>query len=450
LKANILFYTFIAAIGGLLFGFDTAVINGALPFFSSHFALTGAMQGWAVSSGLIGCVIGSVFIGKPGDIFGSRSMLKFMAILFVATAIGTGLAFNFSIFIFARIIGGIAIGGASVLCPIYISEISPAAIRGRLGSVFQLAIVIGILLAFASDLCLLHTGINNWRFMFLSGGIPAFAFFIMLFFVPSSPRWLVKAGKEEEAKHVLIKLSVPDSEKLFHEIKDTLISEIGVKKEKLFKAPNLHVVLIGIGVGFFSQLTGINTIMYYSADIFRSVGFSTDSAIWQTVIIGTVNLIGTIIGMSIIDKVGRRKLLLGGSLSMSFFLLLFGVLTLIGYKGFGLLILIIGFAFSFSVSVGVTIWVLLAELFPNTIRARACSIGSFTNWVINAGLAFLFPVVVTSWPQNIGLGYSFLFYSAATLIAFFFYKKYLVETSGRTLEEMDHVMIPHQASADVK
>jgi sugar porter (SP) family MFS transporter len=357
--------------------------------------------------------------------------------------LGTGLAPNFSIFIIARLIGGIAIGGASVLSPVYISEISPAEFRGRLGSVFQLAIVIGILVAFASDLALLHTGANNWRYMFLTGGVPAFAFFAMLFFVPSSPRWLVKVGKVEEARRVLHKLSVPDSEKLIREIKDSLTSEMDVKKEKLFKGPNLHLVLIGIAVGFFNQLTGINTVMYYSADIFRSVGFSTDSAIWQTVIIGTINLIGTIIGMSIIDKVGRRKLLLGGSLSMSLFLLLFGVLTLTGYQGFGLLILMIGFAFSFCISSGVTVWVLLAELFPNTIRAQACSIGSFTNWIVNAGFAFLFPVVVAIWPQNIGLGYSFIFYSAATFIAFFFYKKYLVETSGRTLEEMDHVMIHH-------
>ena len=443
MKTNILFYTLVSAIGGLLFGFDTAVINGALPFFTSHFALDGVMQGWAVSSGLIGCVIGAIFIGKPGDIFGSRSMLKFLAVLFIVTALGTGLAPNFSIFIAARIIGGIAIGGASVLCPIYISEISPAEIRGRLGAVFQLAIVIGILLAFASDLALLNTGINNWRYMFLTGGFPAFVFFAMLFLVPSSPRWLVKVGKEDEAKKVINKLSVPDGDKLFIEIKESLISERGIKKEKLFKGPNLHLVLLGIAVAFFNQLTGINTVMYYSADIFRSVGFSTDSAIWQTVIIGTTNLIGTIIGMSIIDKVGRRNLLLAGSLSMSLFLLLFGVLTLTGYQGYGLLILLIGFAFSFCISSGVTVWVLLAELFPNTIRARASSIGSFTNWIVNAAFSFLFPVVVATWPKNVGLGYSFIFYSSATFIAYFFYKRYLVETKGKTLESMNIGIIHH-------
>jgi MFS family permease len=183
--------------------------------------------------------------------------------------------------------------------------------------------------------------------------------------------------------------------------------------------------------------------MYYSADIFRSVGFSTDSAIWQTVIIGATNLIATIIGMSLIDKVGRRKLLLMGSLSMALFLAIFGILTLIGYQGFGLLILMIGFAFSFCASSGVTVWVLLSELFPNTIRARASSIGSFSNWLANAAFTFLFPVVVAAYPQNIGLGYTFIFYSISTLIAYFFYKKYLVETNGKTLEEMDHIIISH-------
>ena len=439
MKTNILFYTFIAALGGLLFGYDTAVINGALPFFSNHFSLDGAMRGWAVSSGLIGCVIGAIFIGKPSDVFGSRAMLKLLAILFIATALGTGLAPNFSIFIIARIIGGIAIGGASVLSPIYISEISPPQFRGRLGSIFQLAIVLGILLAFASDLALMHTGDNNWRYMFLSGGIPAFAFFAMLYFVPSSPRWLVKVGREEEAKKVLNKLMVSDGDKLLIEIRNSLLSEKGVKKENLFKGNNLHLVLIGMAVAVFNQLTGINTIMYYSADIFRSVGFSTDSAIWQTVIIGSTNLIATMIGMTLIDKVGRRKLLLIGSLCMAVFLALFGILTLNGYQGFGLLILMIGFAFSFCATSGVTVWVLLSELFPNTIRARASSIGSFTNWLTNAGFSFLFPVIVAAFPQNIGLGYTFIFYSISTFMAYFFYKKYLVETKGKTLEEMNNL-----------
>ena len=443
MKATVLFYTFVAAIGGLLFGFDTAIINGALPFFSKHFALDGAMQGWSVSSGLIGCLTGAIFIGKLSDLFGSRLVLKLLAILFIITAMGTGFAPDFNLFIVARIIGGIAIGGASVLSPIYISEISPAAYRGRLGAVFQLAIVIGILLAFASDLMLLNTGENNWRYMFLTGGIPAVAFFGMLFFVPCSPRWLVKVGKEDEAKKALYQLKVTKSEELIHEIKLSLASEESKKRENLFQKKNLGLVLVGIAVAIFNQLTGINTVMYYSADIFRSVGFETDAAIWQTVIIGATNLIATLIGMSLIDQVGRKRLLLIGSLSMSSFLFFFGILTLNGYMGFGLLILMVGFAFSFAATSGVTIWVLLAELFPNNIRARACSVSSFSNWLTNAISAFLFPVVVTAFPGGTGLGYTFIFYGFTTLIAYFFYRKFMVETSGKTLEEMNLIAIRH-------
>ena len=443
MKTRILFYTFIAALGGLLFGFDTAVINGALPFFSKHFTLNGAMQGWAVSSGLIGCIIGAIFIGKPSDLFGSRPMLKVLAVLFILTAIGTGLAPNFSIFILSRIVGGIAIGGASVLSPIYISEISPPEFRGRLGSVFQLAIVVGILLAFASDLAFLNTGVNNWRYMFLAGAAPALCFFTMLFFVPRSPRWLVKAGREMEARSVIDKLFISDNTVLINEIKKSLHSESNGQYEKIFRGKNLKLIGIGIAIAIFNQLTGINIVMYYSSDIFRSVGFTTDSAIWQTVIIGATNLVATIIGMALIDKVGRKRLLLTGSLSMASFLLLFGILTLSGYQGFALLIVLVGFAFSFAASSGVTIWVLLAELFPNTIRARACSISSFSNWLANAFFAFLFPVILSAFPSRTGLGYSFVFYAFSTLLAYFFYKRYLIETKGKTLEEIDSSLINH-------
>lgn len=205
----------------------------------------------------------------------------------------------------------------------------------------------------------------------------------------------------------------------------------------------MNLVLIGIAVAIFNQLTGINIVMYYSADIFRSVGFSTDSAIWQTVIIGATNLVATIIGMSLIDKIGRKRLLLLGSLSMSFFLLLFGIFTLVGYQGYGLLFLLVGFAFSFAASSGVTVWVLLSELFPNSIRARASSVSSFSNWLLNSTTSFLFPVIVAAFPESIGLGYSFIFYGFSTLIAYFFYKKYLIETKGKTLEEMNNNIIIH-------
>ena len=275
-KKTLYLYVFVAALGGLLFGFDTAVINGALPFFTNYFELTKAMQGWAVSSALVGCVIGALAIGKPGDAFGRRFMLRILAVLFLISAIGTGMATNFSIFIVFRVIGGIGVGAASVLSPMYISEIAPPAYRGRLTVTFQLAIVIGLLVAFFSDYLLLNTGPNNWRYMFLAECIPAITFLTLLFFVSKSPRWLVKNGEYESAKQVIsIVNPEEDADKVVKEIVESVDNEVISKSIYLFKKPYLPLVIIGIAVGFFNQFTGINIIMYYATDIFRAAGFST-------------------------------------------------------------------------------------------------------------------------------------------------------------------------------
>jgi sugar porter (SP) family MFS transporter len=439
MKRALLIYTFVAALGGLLFGFDTAVINGALPFFTTHFGLTEAMKGWAVSSALIGCIIGALFIGRPGDIFGRRYMLRILAVLFLIAAIGTGLANNLTVFVIFRFIGGLAIGGSSVLSPMYISEIAPPHQRGRLAITFQLAIVIGILVAFFSDYLLLNTGPNNWRWMFLTGAIPALVFFILLFFVSRSPRWLVKTGRIEEARRVLKEVNAEaDCERTIREIRDSINSEVMNKSIYLFKKPYLKLVLIGIAVGMFNQFTGINIIMYYATDIFRSAGFSTGSAIGQTVIIGCTNLIFTIVAMTIIDKIGRKRLLLTGAIGMAIFLGLFSYAFISGnIGGYLLLVMLIGFIGFFAASQGAVIWVLLSEMFPNNIRARGSAIGSFSHWFFNAILTFLFPVVAGA----IGTGYVFVFYTVATITSFFFFKKFLVETKGKSLEELEKVVI---------
>jgi sugar porter (SP) family MFS transporter len=439
MKRALLIYTFVAALGGLLFGFDTAVINGALPFFTSHFGLTEAMKGWAVSSALIGCIIGALFIGRPGDIFGRRYMLRILAVLFLVAAIGTGLANNMTVFVIFRFIGGLAIGGSSVLSPMYISEIAPPHQRGRLAITFQLAIVIGILVAFFSDYLLLNTGPNNWRWMFIAGAVPAIVFFILLFFVSRSPRWLVKTGRIEEARKVLKEVNAEaDCERTIQEIRDSINSEVMNKSIYLFKKPYLKLVLIGIAVGMFNQFTGINIIMYYATDIFRSAGFSTGSAIGQTVIIGCTNLIFTIVAMTIIDKIGRKKLLLTGAIGMAVFLGFFSYAFISGnIGGYLLLVMLIGFIGFFAASQGAVIWVLLSEMFPNNIRARGSAIGSFSHWFFNAVLTFLFPVIAAS----IGTGYVFMFYTVATLISFFFFRRFLVETKGKSLEELEKVVM---------
>ncbi len=432
-------YTFVAALGGLLFGFDTAVINGAMPFFTDHFKLSEAMQGWAVSSALIGCIIGALFIGKPGDVFGRRRMLRFLALLFLASALGTGLAPNLSWFVFFRFIGGLAVGGSSVLSPMYISEIAPPRYRGRLTITFQLAIVIGILVAFFSDYLLLNTGANNWRWMFLMEGLPALFFFALLFMVSKSPRWLVKNGDLAGARQVIMEVNPEvNAEMMLEEIRQSIDKEIISKSVYLFKKPFLRLVIIGIMIGFFNQFTGINIIMYYATDIFRSVGFSTDSAIGQTVIIGFTNLIFTLVAMKVIDQFGRKNLLLVGSLGMTVFLGLFAWAYITGaIESFILLIFLIGFIAFFASSQGAVIWVLLAEMFPNNVRARGTAIGSFSHWFFNGLSSFLFPIIVGAFSSGKGIGYIFGFYAIVTFLSFFYFKKYLVETKGKSLEELE-------------
>jgi sugar porter (SP) family MFS transporter len=443
MKKNLFLYTFVAALGGLLFGFDTAVINGAIPFFTVHFALSDTMKGWAVSSALFGCIAGALSVGKPADIWGRLTMLRVMALLFLVSSIGTGLSNNLGTFIAFRVIGGLAIGGASVVSPMYISEISPAKYRGRFAIAFQVAIVLGILVAFFSDYVLLNTGPNNWRWMFIAGAVPSLAFLILLFFVGRSPRWLVRVGRIEEARNVILSVgSDTDPEKTVEEIRQSINTEVMGKSIYLFKKPYLRLVFIGIMVGMINQLTGINVVMYYATDIFRSAGFSTESAIGQTVFVGLTNLLFTFVGMQLIDRVGRRALLLAGSLGMSVFL---GIFAYAYFQesagGFVLLFCLVGFAAFFAATQGSVIWVLLAEMFPNNIRSRGSAIGSFSHWFFNSLTSLLFPVVSTAFSSGHGTAYIFAFYSIATFSSFFFFKKFLVETKGKSLEEIEkHVL----------
>ena len=427
--------SFTAALGGLLFGFDTAVISGTIPFIQPYFQLSDGWLGFTVSSALIGCVIGSMSVGKPGDLFGRRLMLKIMAILFIISAIGTGLATSLWVFVLFRLIGGLAIGGASVLSPMYISEISPAKWRGRLVALSQLAIVSGILLAFFSNYLLVDTGDNNWRWMFIAGGVPALLFFVLLFFVSQSPRWLVLMGKTDEARKVIARLNPgQDTGPEMQEIIESVKQAGGGIRVKLFRKPYTRIVLIGMILGAFSQFTGINVIMYYAPSIFQSAGFSSDSALLQTMVIGATNLLFTFLGMAIIDKVGRKKMLMAGAVGMTIFLgLIAAGMTYKFLGGFVLLGCVVGFTASFACTMGVVIWVYLSEMFPNSIRSRGTSISSFSVWVINCATAFLFPIVM----GKVGTAPVFAFYCILTLVSFFFYWRYLVETKGKSLEELE-------------
>jgi len=439
MKRKLLLYTLVAAIGGLLYGFDTAVINGALPFFTTYFDLNDVMTGWAVSSALLGCIVGAIGAGRPGDRYGRRDMLKVSAILFLLSAFGTGLATHVQVFILARFIGGLAVGVASVLSPTYISEIAPASHRGRLIVSFQLAIVVGILAAFFVDYLLIHTGPHNWRFMFLSEALPALFFLVLLYRVARSPRWLIKIGELDEAEKIIRELNPEeDTEGLLTEIRLSLETEQKEKKERLFRKPNRKFTLIGITIGMFAQFTGIAVVMYYATDVFRAAGFSTDSAIGQTVILGLVNLLFTILAMRFIDRLGRRRMLLTGMLSMALFLGLFALEFLFDPFGGGvMLFFLVGFVASFASSMGAVVFVLLAEVFPNRIRSRGVAMGSFAVWIVNGSITFLFPVVAGAFGNGVGIGLSFAFFSVMTLAGFFIFRKFLFETSNMTLEEIE-------------
>lgn len=437
--------TIASSLGGLLFGYDTVIINGAMLDLIKHFQLTPAVQGWTVSSALVGCILGTILVGKPGDTFGAQRLLQLLAIMFLASAVGCGLAPTISVFILFRFIGGLAIGGASVICPVYISEISPPKHRGLLASTFQLAIVTGILLSLITNYLLLNIGDQNWRWMLFSGAIPAVAFFFMLFFIEKSPRWLVKKGRIEEAKKNIEKISSHeiDSEQTIRDIQESINNENASKKINLFRKPYKKITFIGIFVGVISQLTGIAVVFYYSAQIFSIAGFSSDTSMLQSVILGVTNLIFTLAAMAVIDKVGRKKLLLVGQLGMGTVLGLFGYGLLTGnIGGYWLVGLLVTYIAFFASSQGVVIWVILSEMFPNIIRARGASLGSFSNWTVNASLNFLFPLVIgffgtTQAAQQKGMSCAFIFLAVVTFMGFVYLKKHIIETKGKTLEQIE-------------
>jgi sugar porter (SP) family MFS transporter len=437
--------TIASALGGLLFGYDTVIINGAMIDLVKYFQLTPAWQGWTVSSALIGCILGTILIGRPGDLYGAKRLLQLLAIMFFSSSAGCAIATDISFFIVFRFIGGLAIGGASVLCPVYISEISPPKHRGVLASTFQLAIVLGILMSLISNYLLLNIGDQNWRWMMFSGAIPAVAFFLMLLVIRKSPRWLVKNGRIDEARKNIEDLSSHeiDTDQTIREIQDSIHTENTAKRINLFKKPYRKIIFIGIFVGIFSQLTGIGVVFYYSSQIFSIAGFSNDTSMVQSVILGVTNLIFTLIAMTIIDKVGRKKLLLFGQLGMVVVLGLFGYGLLSGnITGYWLVGLLVAYIAFFAASQGVVVWVLLSEMFPNIIRARGASMGSFANWIISASLNFFFPVVIgffgtTQAAQQLGMSYAFIFFAVVTFIGYIYLKKYIIETKGKTLEHIE-------------
>ncbi len=430
-------WSLILSLGGFLFGFDTAVISGVEKSIQLLFNLTPFLHGFTISSALIGTVAGSLLAGMPADRFGRKPVLFVIALLFAVSAIGSAITSSWSLFVFFRLIGGIGVGASSVVAPMYISEISPANLRGRMTALFQFNVIFGILMAYVSNYFLSGSGEDSWRWMLGVMLIPSLGYFILLFMVPESPRFLVKEGKIDEAKRVLEKIEASDIDGEISDIKASMVET----KEDLFSGRFSYPISIAFLVAMFNQFSGINAILYYAPRIFELSGLSAADSMLQPVMIGITNGVFTILGLAIIDKVGRKKLLIYGSLGMGVCLgLIARAFYGQGFSGYELLILLMAYIMFFAFSTGAVIWVLISEVFPNTIRGQGQSLGSFTHWFFAAVIAFLFPAI--SGNYALGSGHAFLFFSLAMFAQALVVWKYFPETKGKTLEELGHELSP--------
>lgn len=427
-------WSIIVALGGFLFGFDTAVISGVEQHIQKLFQLSSFWHGFTISSALIGTVIGALISGRPADRFGRKPVLFVIAGLYVITAIGSALAGNVSSFIIFRFLGGIGVGASSVVAPMYIAEISPAKVRGRMTALFQFNVIFGILMAYVSNYLLREAGGEPWRWMLGVAGIPAFIFFSLLFIIPESPRFLIKIGQIAKAKLILEKIEVSSIDEEIEEIKRSM-EQSSVKKRTLFSSIYFKPISVAFLVAMFNQFSGINAILYYAPRIFELSGLSNSDSMFQSILIGITNGIFTILGMILIDRVGRKKLLIVGSIGMSICLgLIAKTFYTQDFTGYGLLILLLIYIMFFAFSTGAVIWVLIAEIFPNNIRGKGQSLGSFTHWFFAALITFLFPVVEKS--SQSGVGHAFLFFAIMMIVQVITVWKYFPETKGRTLEDI--------------
>jgi SP family arabinose:H+ symporter-like MFS transporter len=433
LNATLLKSTGVAALGGLLFGFDTAVIAGATTDLTRHFELTPGGLGLTVSIALWGTVAGALFASIPGDRYGRRDSLRVLAILYLLSALGCAFAPNWYILVFARFIGGLAIGGSSVLGPMYIAEIAPAKWRGRLVGFFQFNVVAGILIAYLSNYLvgLQHFGEIEWRWKLGVSGIPAALFFLMLFGIPRSPRWLARQGRVAEARSVLESIGEENIDSELAAMKAALELEQQQGRERLFSARNRLPIFLAVSIAMFNQLSGINAILYYLNDIFARAGFNKVSSDLQAVAIGATNLLFTMLAMSIIDKVGRRTLMLVGSVGTALSLAGVALIFRTGQHEGWLLWLLIGFIAAFAFSQGSVIWVYISEVFPTAVRAKGQSLGSATHWIMNALISFLFPIIAAS-----SKAAPFVFFAAMMVLQFFVVFFFYPETKNIVLEDM--------------
>jgi len=427
----------IAALGGFLFGFETVVISGAEKTLQTIWHLNSFWQGFTVASSLLGTIFGAMVASIPAKKYGRKKVLQVISVLFIIAAVGCASVSAWALFILFRIIGGIAVGASSVVAPMYISEIAPAKLRGRLAGSFQVNIVLGIMVAFLTNFLLKDLGDNAWRWMLGVMIVPAVLFWILLRTIPESPRWLVINDMAEQAIPVMRRLGEQDPQGAIVAIRRSLHEQEGAPgehREPLFQKRYSKPITYAVLLAMFNQLSGINAILYYAPRIFEMAGFDKNDSFLQSVYVGAANLFFTLLAMTVIDKFGRKKLLLIGSVGMTLFLGLTAYAFKQGSGGSMVLVYLVGFIAFFAFSQGAVIWVFISEIFPNSVRSQGGSLGGSTHWVMAAIISWTFPIIVEG--SSNGGYYSFVFYSVMMFIQLLFVWRVLPETKGRTLEDI--------------
>lgn len=439
LSTTLVFGTFVAGLGGLLFGFDSAVISGTTDALTREYALNGATLGFTVASALIGTIFGSLMASWPADAWGRRVVLSILAVFYLVSALGCAWAWDWWSLLAFRLLGGLAVGGASVVAPMYIAEIAPARWRGRLVAVVQFNIVLGILLAFFSNYVIARTiGADAWRWMFGVQAAPSILFFLLVFLIPESPRWLVARGRIDEARRSLLALGSDDGvENEIRDIRESLIPSHPGGEERFFQRAHRRPILLAVAIALFNQLSGINAVLYYAPVVFKMAGAGSDAALLQAVAIGLTNLVFTMLAMTIIDRVGRRRLMIVGSIGYVLSL----SATAWAFYSYGteftrtgsvvVLTSLMVFIASHAFGQGAVIWVFISEIFPNRARARGQALGSFTHWVGALAISQTFPMIA----EKSG-GHAFAFYAGMMTLQLLWALFIMPETKGTPLEEI--------------
>lgn len=430
----IVFLACTAALGGLLFGFDIAIITGAGPYIVRAFALGDLGLGWAFSSLLFGCVLGSFIAGRLTDRYGRRRLLILVAVLFALTSIGTAAAGSFTSFVVARFLGGLAVGAVSLLSPMYVSEVSPPSIRGRLGAMYQMSIVTGILTSYGINYLLRNTGSANWRWMFLTGVLPSIVFLVFVLMAPESPRYLALAGKHDAAFHVLERIGGTSTARTqLDEILATVHK--GQRNWRALLRPGVRrALIVSAFLAVLIHVSGINTVIDYAPAIFQSAGWKIDTALASTFLVGITELLFTVASLWMIDKYGRKPLYIGGSFGMAIALLMLVIAVLTGrFQGYLVLTLILGYLAFFCACIGPVFWTLVPEIFPNDVRGMAMTFPVLIQWVANAFVVLLFPYAF----HVIGKSFTFGFLAVMCLCQGLFTWFSVPETKGKHLEEIE-------------